>query len=258
MAKATLLFALLMAQAVKADVHTETIEYKQGNTVLQGLMVYDDKLAAKRPGIIVVHDWKGAGPFVRKRAGALAEMGYTAFVADIYGKDVRPKTDEEAGKTAAIYKKDRTLLRARISAAYEELRKHKTVDTKRLGVMGFCFGGMAALELARSGAELNGAISFHGNLDTPNAADARNIKGEVLVLHGADDPYVPAGQVAAFEKEMNDAGVKYTIEKYPGAVHAFSNPMSGNDTKKGAAYNADADAKSKMAMKMFWKKTLKL
>lgn len=258
MAKATLLMAVIfMALQARAEIHTETIEYTQNGTVLQGAVSYDDKLAAKRPGIVVVHDWMGVGPFAKKKAEELAALGYTAFVADIYGKDVRPKNPDEAGKTAGIYKKDRALLRARVQAAYDELKKHKTVDASRMGAMGFCFGGMTALELARSGAPLKSVISFHGNLDTPTPADAKNIKGQLLILHGADDPYVPAEQVAAFEKEMKDAKVKYSITKYPGAVHAFTNPDAGNDNSKGAAYNADADAKSKVAMRDFWKKTLK-
>lgn len=257
MAKATLLSALLFAQIAAAEIHTETIEYKQGDTLLQGSVSYDDKLAGKRPGVLIVHDWMGVGPFVKARAEELAAMGYTAFVADIYGKDVRPKTPDEAGKTAGIYKNNRTLLRDRVRAAYQELRNHKTVDASKLGAMGFCFGGMAALELARSGAELTGVVSFHGNLDTPNPADAKNIKGSLLILHGADDPYVPPAQIAAFEKEMKTAKVKYSITKYPGAVHAFTNPVAGSDKSKGAAYNADADAKSKVAMKNFWNETLK-
>lgn len=258
MAKATALFALIFVQSVMAEIHTETIEYKQGDTVLQGAVIYDAKLAAKRPGVVVIHDWMGVGPFAMKRAEELAEMGYTAFVADIYGKGVRPKNQEEASKTAGTYKNDRKLLRERVMAAYNELKKHKTVDGAKMGAMGFCFGGTTALELARSGAELKGVISFHGNLDTPNAADAKNIKGQVLVLHGADDPYVPPAQVAAFEKEMKDAKIKYAITKYPGAVHSFTNPDAGNDKSKGAAYDVEADAKSRVAMTNFWSKVLKL
>jgi dienelactone hydrolase len=257
MAKITILFALVFAQFVKAEIHTEAVEYKQGNTLLQGFVTYDDKLAAKRPGVVIVHDWMGVGPFAKTRAEELAAMGYTAFVADIYGKDVKPKNTDDAGKTSGIYKTDRKLLRDRVTAAYQELGKHKTVDPKRMGVMGYCFGGMTALELARSGAKLNGVISFHGNLDTPAPADAKNITGELLILHGADDPYVPPAQVAAFEKEMKDAGVKYSITKYPGAVHAFTNPDAGSDKSKGSAYNAEATAKSTEAMKSFWNRVFK-
>lgn len=245
----TLFLAGFLAQA---GIHTETIEYKQGDTVLQGYVAYDDKLAAKRPGIVVVHDWMGPGAFAKKRAEELAALGYTAFAADIYGKDLRPKDTKEAGEAANKFKNDRNLLRARVQAAFDELLKHKTVDKNKTGVMGFCFGGTTALELARSGAPVSAVISFHGGLDSPTPADAKNIKGQLLVLHGADDPWVPVKEVAAFEKEMKDAKVKYQLIKYPGAVHAFTNPEAGNDPKKGAAYNADADEKSRNEMRKFF------
>lgn len=246
-------FCILFAAslAAHAEIRTETIEYKQGDTVLQGYVAYDAKLAAKRPGIVVVHDWMGLNDFAKKRVEELAAIGYTAFAADIYGKGVRPKDTTEAGQFAGQYKGDRKLLRARVKAAYNELVKHKTVDGKKTAAMGFCFGGTTALELARDGAPLTGVVSFHGGLDTPNPADAKKIKGQLLILHGADDPMVPPKEVAAFEKEMKDAKVKYQFVSYPGAVHAFTNPAAGNDPSKGAAYNADADAKSKEEMTRF-------
>ncbi len=252
MFKSILFCSLFLASGpLMAEVVTETIEYKLGDTVLQGYVAYDAKLAAKRPGIVVIHDWMGNGPFTKKRAEELAALGYTAFAADIYGKDTRPKDTKEAGEFAGKYKNDRKLLRERVRAAYDELLKHKTVDKSRTAAMGFCFGGTTALELARSGAPVTGVVSFHGGLDSPTPADAKNIKGKLLILHGADDPWVPAKEVAAFEKEMKGAQVSYRIEKYPGAVHAFTNPDAGNDPKKGAAYNAEADAKSRVEMTKF-------
>lgn len=250
-------FALVVMQA-RAEIVTETIEYKAGDAVLQGYIAYDAKLAAKRPGIVVVHDWMGMGPFVKKFAEELAGLGYTAIAADIYGKDVKVKDAKEASAMAGKFKGDRKLLRERAQAALNTVRAHKTVDPKRLAALGFCFGGTTALELARSGAPLRGAISFHGNLDTPNAADAKQIQGDVLVLHGADDPYVPAKDVAAFEKEMKDAKVRYQFEQYPGAVHSFTNPEAGTDNSKGAAYNAEADQKSRSTMKIFLSRVFKL
>lgn len=246
-------FCILFATSwvVHAEIRSEVIEYKQGNTVLQGYLAYDAKLAAKRPGIIVVHDWMGLNEFAKKRVEELASLGYTAFAADIYGKNVRPKDTQEAGQLAGKYKGDRQLLRARVQAAYDRLLQHKTVDQKKTAALGFCFGGTTALELARAGAPLTGVISFHGGLDTPSPKDAKNIKGRVLILHGADDPMVPPKEVAAFEKEMKDAKVSYELVSYPGAVHAFTNPQAGTDPTKGAAYNADADAKSKEEMEKF-------
>lgn len=257
MAKLIILGTALFALHVRAEIVTETIEYKHGDTVLQGYIAYDAKLAAKRPGIVVVHDWMGMGPFVKKFAEELAAMGYTAIAADIYGKDVKIKDAKEAGAMAGKFKSDRKLLRERAQAGYDALRAHKTVNYRNMAVLGFCFGGTTALELARSGAPLRGAISFHGNLDTPSPADAKKITGEVLVLHGADDPYVPPKDVAAFEKEMKDAKIRYQLEQYKGAVHAFTNPEAGNDNSKGAAYNAEADQKSRAAMKTFLAKVFK-
>lgn len=246
-------FCILFAASwgARGEIRTEVIEYKQGDTVLQGYLAYDAKLAAKRPGIVVVHDWMGLNDFAKKRVEELARLGYTAFAADIYGKGVRPKDTKEAGQLAGKYKSDRPLLRARAQAAFDRLLQHKTVDSKKTAAMGFCFGGTTALELARAGTPLTGVVSFHGGLDSPTPADAKNIKGRLLILHGADDPMVPPKEVAAFEKEMKEAKVNYAFISYPGAVHAFTNPDAGSDPSKGAAYNAEADAKSKEEMKKF-------
>jgi dienelactone hydrolase len=247
----SVLLALSPAMAVAA-VKTEVVEYQDGNTRLEGLVAFDDAAKDPRPGVLVVHDWMGITDNTRRRAVQLAELGYVAFAADIYGKGVRPKTPQEAGAQAGRYKADRKMLRARVSAALETLRKNPRVAAARLGAMGYCFGGTTALELARSGAPLAGTVTFHGGLDSPTPEDARNIKGKVLALHGAADPFVPAKEVEAFEGEMNDAKVDWTLVKYSGAVHAFTVVEAGNDPSKGAAYNALADQRSFEAMKAFW------
>lgn len=248
----TLIFFSALTFAAHAKIKTETVIYKQGDTVLEGYLAYDSKLAAKRPGILVVPDWMGMGPNVKSRVEQLAKLGYTAFAADIYGKGVRPADAKEAGTLATKYKNDRALTRERAEAALEQLKKHKTVDGSKLAVIGYCFGGMVALELARAGADVKGAVTFHGGLDTPKPQDAKNIKGKVLVLHGADDPYVPAEQVKGFEDEMRAAGVDWELVKYSKAVHAFTIPDAGNDNSKGAAYNAEADKRSWQRMKDFF------
>jgi dienelactone hydrolase len=240
---------------VHAEIRTETVEYKDGDTVLEGYIAYDAKLAAKRPGILVVPDWLGVGPNVKKTAEKLAAMGYTALAADIYGKGIRPD-QKTAGQVAGKWKSDRPALRKRARAGLDFLAKHKTVDPKRLAVTGYCFGGTAALELARSGAPLKGIVTFHGGLETPTPADAKNIKGKVLALHGADDPFVTPAEVAGFEKEMRDGKVDWELVKYSNAVHSFTIPDAGNDNSKGAAYNAEADKRSWEAMKDFLKEVL--
>ncbi len=245
------------AQDQFKDVTMKTIEYKDGDTVLEGAIAYPTHFKSKKlPGLVVVHDWLGLGANTKMRIQQLAELGYIAFAADIYGKGVRP-TQAEAPKIAGLYKGDRKLLRKRINLAVNELLKQPNVDQNRTAAMGYCFGGTTVLELARSGANLKGFITFHGGLDTPTPTDAANIKGEVLVLHGADDPFVTSKDVDAFEKEMKDAKVKWELVKYSGAVHSFTIREAGNDNTKGAAYNKDADEKSWEEMKMFLNRIFK-
>lgn len=244
---------MLFAMASQAKVTVEKVEYKDGETVLEGLLIMDQaKLKNKKAaGILVVHDWKGVGPYVQMRAEQLAEMGYVAFVPDIYGKGVRPKDGKEAAAQAGKFKSDRKLLRARMKAAFDELAKSKFVNADKISATGYCFGGTAVLEGARMGLPLKGVISFHGGLDSPTPADAKNIKAKVLVLHGAIDPYVKSEEVAAFQKEMNDAKVDYQLTAYANAVHSFTHKEAGNDMTTGAAYNEQADKRSFVAAKNF-------
>ncbi len=246
------LVLLSLAVTSEAAVKTRIIDYKQGDTVLEGYLAWDDAKVGDRPGVLVVHEWTGINDNIRQRTEALAKLGYVAFAADIYGKGVRPTAPADAAKTAGIYKNDRKLLRARVRAGLEELKKQKFVDTQRLAAIGFCFGGTSVLELARDGADVSGIVSFHGGLATPTPRDARNIKGKVLALHGADDPFVKPDEVAAFQDEMRKAGVDWQLNIYGGAVHGFTNPANGTDNSKGAAYNAKADKRSWEAMKSFF------
>src|SRR5439155_19457800 len=177
-------------------------------------LAYDTNVKGRRPGVLVVHQWKGVTEVERKRAEMLAELGYVAFCADIYGKGIRLTNTDEAGAVSGKFKKDRTLLRARVRAGLDVLAKNKLADPKRLAAIGYCFGGTTVIELARSGADVAGVVSFHGGLDSPNPADGKNIKCKVLALCGADDPFVPAKDVAAFEEEMRQAGVDWQLVKY--------------------------------------------
>jgi dienelactone hydrolase len=247
------LMMVLAAQSAQARIVNKTVEYRQGDTVLEGYLAYDDSIKGKRPGVLVIHEWQGLTSYEKKRAEQLAALGYVAFAADIYGKGVRPATPELAAKEAAKYRgADRSLIRARSAAGLEKLASFPEVDASRLAAIGYCFGGTAALELARSGADLKGTVSFHGGLDTPVPADALKIRGKVLALHGADDPNVPPVQVAAFQQEMRMAKVDWQMTYYGGAVHAFTNPKNGNDPSKGVAYNEKADRRSWEAMKVFF------
>jgi dienelactone hydrolase len=245
------IFAALM-QPSFAAIKTQIVEYKEGDATLEGFLAYDDSILNNRPGILIVHQWKGLGDYEKKRAEMLAKLGYVAFAADIYGKGVRPSSMQEAGATAGKYKKDRTTLRKRVQAGLEQLRKSQQVDPKHLAAIGYCFGGTTVLELARSGADVNGVVSFHGGLSTPTSEDAKNIKAKVLALHGADDPNVPPDEVKAFEDEMRKAKVDWQLVSYGGAVHSFTDWNAGNDNSRGAAYNEKADKRSWEAMKSFF------
>lgn len=251
-------FAAVLAHAEptgKMAIEEKVVEYREGKTVLEGFLA-QPKGKGRRPAVILVHEWMGLGEHVKKSARRLAQMGYVAFAADIFGKGVRPANTEEAAKTAGIYKGDRALMRARAKAALDEVTRLSTVDGTKVAAMGYCFGGTTALELARSGAPIVATVSFHGGLETPKPEDAKQIKGRVLALHGADDPFVKAPEVAAFEDEMRKAGVDWQLVAYGGAVHSFTNPDAGSDNSKGAAYNASADRRSWEAMKAFFHETL--
>jgi dienelactone hydrolase len=236
----------------RAVIKTETIEYQEGDTKLEGVLVYDDAIVTKRPGILIAHQWKGLSDYERKRAEMLAKLGYVAFAADVYGQGVRPADPKSASETAAKYKADRALLRRRVQAGLEQLRKSRLVDTRKIGAIGYCFGGTTVLELARSGADIAGIVSFHGALATPSPEDAKNIKAKVLACHGADDPFVPPAEVNGFEEEMRKAKVDWQLVSYGNAVHSFTDWNAGNDNSKGSAYNEKADKRSWETMKDFF------
>lgn len=241
------LYLSLGAAAVK----TEIISYSSGQDEMEGVLAFDDTDAKPKPGLLIVHDWMGLGNFTRDKAIKLAKQGYVAFAVDVYGKGIRPKDATEAGKFAGKYKNDRNLFRAHMKAAYDLLRSRKEVVAEKIAVFGYCFGGTAALELARSGVPLRGTGSFHGGLANPSPVDTKNIHGRVLILHGADDPFVSTQEVNAFKQEMTEAKIKFDFISYPGAVHAFAVPAAGNNVKSGAAYDAKADKESWTAFQKF-------
>ena len=243
--------AAACALSASAKLVTKTIEYKQGDTTLEGYLAYDDSISGKRPGVLIVHQWMGLTDYEENRAAMLANLGYVAFCADIYGKGIRPADTKAAGVEATKYKSDRALLRLRVNAGLDELKKNELVDKSRVAAIGYCFGGTTVIELARSGADIQGIVSFHGGLDSPTPADGKNIKCKVLICHGADDPFEKPEDLTAFEKEMRDANVDWRLIKYGGAVHAFTQPMA-DGSLPGAKYNARADQRSWADMKSFF------
>ncbi len=245
-------FTLVTVNA-SAKIKKEIVEYRQGDTVLQGYLVYDDAGPKIKPGILVVHDWMGMTDEAKMRTEQMAKMGYVGFAADIYGKGNQPKTMEEAGKLAGKFKADRKLLRARAQSALDKLSSYSFVDKKKLLAIGFCFGGTTALELARSGAALVGVVTFHGGLNTPTPEDAKNIKGKVLALHGGDDPHVPLAEVTAFQEEMRKGKVDWQFVSFGNTVHSFTITNAGSDTSGGAAYNSLSEKRAFAYFKNFLK-----
>lgn len=248
--------AALLAHQASAAIVTETVTYEHDGTTLAGELVYCDASDERRPGVIVVHQWMGLSDNERMRAEMLAEMGYVALAVDIYGQGIRPRNTDEAREQAMKYYGDRPLFRGRLAAGLAELEAHPLVDPARTLAIGYCFGGAGVLELARSGADVLGVVSFHGNLDTALPAAAGEVAAKVLVCHGAVDPYVPAEQVDGFLAEMEAAGVDYQLIMYSGAVHAFTQQGAGQDPSRGAAYQAAADARSWRHMQDFFAEIL--
>lgn len=215
---------LLLSSSVYAGVVQKPITYEVGKTTYEGVLIFDDAVKTPRPGLVVVPNWLGVTPANIAQAASLAGSKYVLLVADAFGKSTRPKNPEEAGKMTGALKADRKQLRERIAKALETLKTQKlaAVDSSKLGAFGFCFGGTAALELARTGADVKGVVSIHGGLDSPTPDDGKNIKGKVLALHGADDPFVPAKDVEAFESEMRAAKVDWQLVKLGNSVHSFT------------------------------------
>jgi len=245
------MLAMVWGGNAHAAMKVETVEYRHGDTVLEGYMAYDDAFQGKRPGVLVVHEWWGQNDYVRKRAERLARLGFVAFALDMYGKGKATRDAKEAAQWSGAFKADRKFGRARAAAGLDVLMKHPLVDGKRVAAIGYCFGGTVVLEMARGGANLAGVASFHGGLDAQNPAEPGSLKAKVLVLHGGDDPFVPQAQLAAFEDEMRKAGADWQVHVYGGAVHAFTNPEADGFGLKGAAYNENADRRSWEDMRVF-------
>ena len=227
-----------------AEVLTHSVDYTEGNIVLEGYVAVDTSVQGARPGVLIVHQWKGLTDYEKSRAQMLAKLGYVALAVDIYGKGIRPKDTKEAGALAGKYKTDRDLFRARLRAGLNELLRHENVDPKRIAAIGYCFGGTGVIELARTGADIAAVVSFHGGLDSPKPEDGRNIKAKVLALHGADDPFVLEKDILAFEDELRKAKVDWQLVKFGGAVHSFTEKDAGSMNVMGAAYNEAADRRS--------------
>ena len=238
MIAAVLSLCALPATAAMVD---KPVDWTIGKERFTGVLVYDDTNAIKRPGLVMVPNWKGINPANIEKARQIAGDDYVVLVADVYGSKVRPTTDEEAGKVAGPLRDDRPTLRARVEKSVAVLKAQAgkvPLDAGKIGALGFCFGGTTALELVRGGSELAGVVSLHGGLETPLPAKDDAARTPVLVLNGADDRGISDEDIAAFEKEMDAAGADWQFVNFSGAVHCFAEAEANNPP--GCVYNERA------------------
>ena len=226
------------------------VEYEHAGAQLEGFLAYDDVEVGARPGVMVVHAWAGRSEFECDKARALAELGYVGFAADLYGKGVLGSSTEENAGLMQPFLQDRALLQSRLTTALETLKSLPEVDNDRIAAIGFCFGGLCVLDMARTGTDIKGVASFHGLFGAPGNTAGTKIKAKVLALHGHEDPMVPVDAVVELEKELTEAGADWQIYVYGNALHAFTNPAA-NNPELGAIYNKNADKRSWQALLNF-------
>jgi dienelactone hydrolase len=254
---ATLLTCALLTLASStgvAAVKGEEVDYSDGNIHMKGYIAYDDSIEGKRPGVLVVHEWWGHNTYTRKRADMLAELGYTALAVDMYGDGKQAAHPDDAGKFAKEASANMETMKSRFMAAMDLLKQQETVNPDKIAAIGYCFGGGVVLNMARSGADLKGVASFHGSLGTSAPAQPGQVKARVLVMHGADDKFIPPDVVKAFKDEMDSAGVDYKFIAYPGALHSFTNPDADKFAEQfgmPVKYDPAADEQSWNELKTF-------
>lgn len=235
-------------------VKSAAVSYQLDSVTMKGFVAYDSNSSAKRPAVIIIHEWWGLNDYVRGRAKQLAALGYVAFAADLYGDGQYAAEPEAAAKLAMPFYTNPQMAKARFDAALATVKNYSQVDTTKIAAIGYCFGGAVVLNVARLGEPLNGVVSFHGNL-IGAPLDKKLLKAKVLVCHGADDQFVKPEEVALFKKQMDSIGAAYTFKQYPGATHAFTNPDATANGKKFSfpiAYNAAADSASWKDMQVFF------
>jgi len=229
---------------------SNTVGYTDGDVLLEAFFAFDDSFSDRRPAVLINHAWGGRDDFVAEKAKKIAALGYFGFAVDMYGKGVLGSSPEENAKLMQPLMDDRAMLQQRMKAALYAVRLLPWVDDSKIAAIGFCFGGLCSLDLARTGADLKGVVSFHGLLGAPDNTQGNAIKAKVLALHGHDDPMVSSEQVLAFEQEMTKAGADWQLHTYGNTMHAFTNPVA-NDPAFGTVYQSDADRRSWIAMKNF-------
>lgn len=243
------LVALLVSQAtVRAELKTSTVDYKVGDQAFRGYLAYDDAVAGKRPGILVVHEWWGLNDYARKRADQLAKLGYVAFAVDMYGDGKTTEHPKEAGEMAGVVRKNQKEWMARAHAGLKILRDHPNVDGTKLASIGYCFGGSTSLMLAHTSSDIKAAVSFHGALPVPDTTLDKQITAKILICHGAADSFIPEETIQKVRAAYDQLGVDYQMVYYSGAQHSFTVPGADQRGMKGIRYDANADRRSWAAM----------
>ncbi len=265
-----LLFGLLIAAGCSekkqnnmnegTSIASKEVDYSSDGTTLKGFLAYDSSITGKRPGVIVVHEWWGLNDYARKRAEMLAKLGYVALAIDMYGNGITTEHPDDAGKFASDVMQHMDTARARFNAGLKLIKEEPETDTTNIAAIGYCFGGGIVLRMALNGDDLDGVVSFHGDLPAQPVKNPDDVKAKILVCNGAADPFNPREKVDTFKKEMDNAGVDYKLVNYPGAVHSFTNPAAdsiGKKFKLPLAYNKEADEKSWAAMQDFFHQIFK-
>jgi len=243
------LCAIAMTATANAAIKEEPVTYKDGETTMKGFVVYDDAINVKRPGIVMVHEWWGITKHIHDEARNLAQQGYTAFIADMYGDAKTADNPKDAGALSSSVMKNPAVMESRFNAARDQLARQASVNPQRIGAVGYCFGGAVVLNMARTGDDLAAVAGFHASLGLNTPAPAPGtVKAKNLILNGADDPFVKREQYETLKKELDAAKADYRVIEYPGAVHAFTNPEATELGKKfnlPLKYDAKADQESK-------------
>jgi dienelactone hydrolase len=232
------------------NLQTRTIDYHDGPQTLQGFMCLDAAATGRLPGVLVAHTWRGRSEYEENKARELAALGYAGFALDLFGKGILGTSLEENRALMQPFMDDRSLLQRRMQLALEQMRAQDDVDESRVAAIGFCFGGLCVLDLARSGADINGVASFHGLLTPPPGSDDARISSQVLVMHGWDDPMATPEHLVALGRELTRKEADWQIHAYGNTMHAFTNPLADNPDF-GTVYQADADRRSWASMKAF-------
>lgn len=256
----TLVMTLMCVSFAQAEIQGKEVQYEANGTTLKGYLAYDDAVAGKRPGVLVVHEWWGHNEYARKRAEMLAGLGYTALAVDMYGNGKQAAHPDEAGQFASEVAENAPVAKERFLAGLNFLKAQESVNPEKIAAIGYCFGGATVLNMARAGVDLKGVVSFHGSLATETPAQPGTVKAKVLVAHGAADSFIPQEDIDAFKKEMEAAGVDYKFVAYPEAKHSFTNPDADKISAEFAlpiAYNAPADKKSWEDMQAFLQEVFK-